>query len=582
MSLFARCSAGLFCWLWLAALPPALSPALAGEPAAGLALHQPGRYDLTPSLEILASPAGGLSLAQVTAPPWRGRFSPVRQAALHLASTELREHWLRLTLATLPGSPAARASWLVATDYVFLGQIDFYRPTPAGWEMVAAGLYRPFANREVTYRSGAFLLPRLDQGPVTCYLRLETRGLNPIHFQLWSLPAFLTHMAKEDYLYGVCFGVLGCMILFNLFIAVSLRDRVYFSYVGYIFFALVSLTLLHGQLQTLLDLGDQGFTRVFWTSMGLFTSFAYLFMRGVLNAERLGPLMGRLLWFGFYYGLALVAAGLFSLPWLGRWLALGSGIFSPWLALGAGVVSWRRGFVAARYFLVAWGVLAVAVAVFALQEVGPLAGQYWARNALVLGTALESILLSLALAARIRGLQEEREVLRRSESRFRQLSHTDGLTGLYNKRYFSERLATALAAGGPAEGLCLLLLDIDDFKEFNDTFGHDQGDLVLQGLAQVMTDSVRAGDLPCRWGGEEFAVILAGVGWGQAAAVAERIRQRFAAREFPPAGGTARCTASLGLVQHRPGETAAELVRRADQALYQAKRAGKNRLAGSA
>jgi len=565
----------LLACLWLTIAVTAIS----AEPGGGLEVGDQPRYDLTPHLEILEAPAAGLSLDQVQAAPWSRLFKPVKAPSLELPSSQLREYWLRCTIFAAQGSPASRVNWLVSTDYVFMGGIDFYRPAPGGWETVKTGLYLPFSTRELTNRYFAFQLPRLDQGPVTCYLRIETRGLNPIHFQLWSVPAFLDHAAKEDYLYGVCFGVLGGMILFNLFIAVSLRDRVYFHYVGYMFFALVSMTLLHGQFMSLLDLGDYEFMAVFGLSMGLFTAFAYLFMRGVLNTKRYSPRMDMLLRCGFYYGLAIAAAGLLGQHWIGRWLALGSGIFSPWLALAAGLVSLRHGFAAARYFLVAWGVLALAVGVFALQEMGPLQGEYWARNALLIGTALESILLSLALASRIRSLQVQRAALRESERRFRELSLTDGLTGLYNKRYFTEQLEDALAGGGPPEELCLLMMDIDDFKRFNDTFGHDQGDQVLRGLARVMMESVRARDLPCRWGGEEFAVILPGVSLEQADAVAERIRQRFAGMEFSPDGQTIRNTVSLGLAQHRPGEDAAGFIHRADQALYQAKRSGKNQLA---
>ncbi len=575
MSFTPKYSPGLvFCLLLAIA-----GTAMAAEPGRGLEVGNQPRYDLTPHLEILEAPKEGLSLDQVRAEPWSRRFQPVKGPSLELPSSAPREYWLRCTIFAAKGSAASRTNWIITTDYVFMGEIDLYRPAPGGWEAVKTGLYLPFATRELTNRYFAFQLPRLDQGPVTCYLRLETRGLNPIRFQIWSAPAFLSHTAKEDYLYGICFGVLGGMILFNLFIAVSLRDRVYFHYVGYMFFALVSMTLLHGQLMSVLDLGDYAFLAVFWPSMGLFTAFAYLFMRGVLNTKRFSPRMDMLLRCGFYYGLAIAAAGLLGQHWIGRWLTVGSGIFSPWLALAAGLVSLRRGFAAARYFLVAWGVLAMAVAIFALQEIGPLQGQYWARNALVIGTALESILLSLALAARIRSLRQEREVLRRSERRFKELSLTDGLTGLYNKRYFTERLIDALADGGPHAALCLLMIDIDDFKRFNDSFGHGQGDEVLRGLAQVMTESVRADDLPCRWGGEEFAVILPGASLEPAQAVAERIRQRFALLDFGPNGQTVRNTVSLGLAQHRPGEVADEFIHRADQALYRAKRSGKNQLA---
>ncbi len=569
--------------LCLLCLLAASGPAWSGEPGRVLELGERPTYDLAPYLEVLDAAGSRLTIDQVSTETWSRRFKPLGGPGLESPSRDLRIHWLRFTAFAPKGSGAAKTTWLIATDYVYLDKINFYRPTPDGWEEIKTGLNRPFSTRELVNRSFVFTLPQTDQGRFTCYVRLETKGFNPLRFRVWSLPAFISHTAKEDYLFAICYGVLLSMIAFNLFITISLRDRVYLYYVGYILFALVGMTFLHGQVTALWDFGTQTFVTMLWISMGLFTAFAYLFMRGILNTKLLSPLVDKLLIFGFCYGLSIAAAGLMNLPWISRWLTLGSGIFSPWLALTAGVVSLRRGVVAARYFLLAWGVLAAAVAIFVIQELGPMQGEYWARNSLLVGTALESVLLSLALAARIRGLREERRVLAESERKFKNLSYTDGLTGLFNKRFFSLHLDQALRGGQASDDRpCLLFIDIDDFKFFNDTYGHDQGDLVLKSLAVVITDSVRSNDMPCRWGGEEFAVILLGATLESAAVIAERIRQRFAQCVFPPNGPEVRQTLSVGLARAQQGESADDFIRRADQALYRAKRAGKNQLYVSA
>ena len=565
--------------LCLLCLLAASGPSWSGEPGPVLELGGQPNYDLAPYLQVLDAAPNRLTIDQVSAEPWSRRFKPLGGPALEATSRDLRTYWLRFSAVAPKGSVAAKTTWLMATDYVYLDKIDFYRPTPQGWEVVQTGLNRPFSTRELVNRSFVFTLPQTDKGLFTCYMRLETKGFNPLHFYAWSLPAFISHTAKEDYLFAICYGVLLSMIAFNLFITISLRDQVYLYYVGYILFALISMAFLHGHITALWDFGTQTFVTMLWVVMGLFTSFAYLFMRGILNTRSLSPLVDKLLIFGFCYGLSITAAGLMNLPWISRWLTLGSGIFSPWLALTAGIVSLRRGFAAARYFLLAWGVLALAVAIFVIQELGPMQGEYWARNSLLVGTALESILLSLALAARIRELKEERKVLAESERRFKNLSYTDGLTGLFNKRFFSLHLEEALSSGLVADDRpCLLFIDLDDFKLFNDTYGHDQGDLVLKGLAGIITDSVRSNDMPCRWGGEEFAVILLGATLESAAAIAERIRQRFAQYVFSPNGQTVRQTLSIGLARAQQGESADDFIRRADQALYRAKRAGKNQL----
>ncbi len=404
-------------FVYLLFLLIAAGSAMSAEKNHVLALGEAPRYDMAPYLEVLEGAGSELTIDQVGRPPWRDRFKPMQGPAFVAPSWYPRVHWLRFSAVAPKGSVAAKTTWLFSTDYVYLSRIDFYRPTPDGWDVVNTGLNFPSNTRELANRSFVFTLPRMDDGPVACYIRMETKGINPQRFYLWSLPAFMSQTLNEDYLFAVCYGVLFSMILYNLFLALSLRDRAYYYYVGYILFALLMMTFLHGQAAAFWDFGLDIFVVLLWVTMGLFTAFAYLFMRSFLNTRRYAPLIDKILLAAFFYGLAISVVGLMQLTWIARWLAVGSGLFSPWLALTAGIISLRRGFGPARYFLFAWGALAAAVTVFALQEVGPLQGIYWARNSLLIGTALESILLSLGLAARIKDLQEERSALAESERR---------------------------------------------------------------------------------------------------------------------------------------------------------------------
>lgn len=161
----------------------------------------------------------------------------------------------------------------------------------------------------------------------------------------------------------------------------------------------------------------------------------------------------------------------------------------------------------------------------------------------------------------------------------------DGLTGLYNHRYFQEQLRYELSrARRYRRALSLLILDLDYFKHFNDQFGHRQGDLLLQDIARFLQASVREADTVARYGGDEFAIILPETKHDEALAFARRLRESFEARGF---GGTLatgkHITLSIGLeVFPSDARTAEELIELADQALYRAKRAGRNRVQGSA
>ena len=157
----------------------------------------------------------------------------------------------------------------------------------------------------------------------------------------------------------------------------------------------------------------------------------------------------------------------------------------------------------------------------------------------------------------------------------------DGLTGLANRRAAEEALAVELARaerlGGP---VALVFADLDGFKDVNDEHGHPAGDEVLREFAQVLLDSVRDIDLAARWGGEEFAVILPGTDAEGAESLAERVRLLLSGRVILTAGAAPiSLTASLGVAVAPPAESVDELVRAADSALYEAKRAGKDRVA---
>lgn len=159
-------------------------------------------------------------------------------------------------------------------------------------------------------------------------------------------------------------------------------------------------------------------------------------------------------------------------------------------------------------------------------------------------------------------------------------SQTDPLTGLPNRRHMIERLEAELAgARRHGSGFALVMLDIDHFKAINDAWGHAVGDLALVETAALLRANLRASDLCARWGGEEFLILLAAADLDQAAVVAEKLR--VAAAEHPAIhnGQEIRLTLSLGITVYQPGRSADDCIQAADDALYDAKRAGRDRWA---
>jgi diguanylate cyclase (GGDEF)-like protein len=166
-------------------------------------------------------------------------------------------------------------------------------------------------------------------------------------------------------------------------------------------------------------------------------------------------------------------------------------------------------------------------------------------------------------------------------ARTRRLASTDGLTGVYNHRTFQERLSQEIArADRYSRPLSVLMIDVDHFKVYNDTYGHPQGDIVLQDLARLLQEMSRTSDTVARWGGEEFAIILPETDSVGAQKIGQRLceqveRYPFPGQELMP-GGT--LTISIGVATYASASRKEVLLQAADTALYTAKREGRNRV----
>ena len=164
------------------------------------------------------------------------------------------------------------------------------------------------------------------------------------------------------------------------------------------------------------------------------------------------------------------------------------------------------------------------------------------------------------------------------EAELTRLAITDPVTGVWNRRHGKELLEADLeTAQRVGQGLCLLMIDVDKFKPINDTYGHQFGDRVLAAVADRLRSAVRGSDVVARWGGDEFVVLLRACDLAGATRIAESVRARVADLDFPEMG---RISVSIGAAELNPGEDADALLERADAALYEAKRAGRNAVHG--
>lgn len=193
-------------------------------------------------------------------------------------------------------------------------------------------------------------------------------------------------------------------------------------------------------------------------------------------------------------------------------------------------------------------------------------------NALMLNIGVALVIAVLVLMTAwftVRGYQE----------RLEQMATTDELSGSANRQVFellfNQAVRSARRSGKPVS---LVALDIDGFKEINDDYGHAAGDAVIRHLIAIARRNMRDTDTTCRWGGDEFLLLLGDCGGADAARIAESIRREMDEQPASHGSNTLAVTVSLGVVEHRPGEDLAALAARADAALYESKRAGRNRV----
>lgn len=197
----------------------------------------------------------------------------------------------------------------------------------------------------------------------------------------------------------------------------------------------------------------------------------------------------------------------------------------------------------------------------------------------VLDMAQQLVEANVKLRSELQTARQEISSKQRELETFVNEARTDTLTGLKNRRLFNEEL-DRMFAQRQRQGVTfsLIMLDVDHFKKFNDTYGHLAGDLVLRSVAQVLSNTLREMDIVCRYGGEEFAIVCPGSRLQEATIAAERVRAAVAGKTVALKEGNVQVTASLGVAEVTSAEIADGLIQRSDEALYSAKHSGRNRV----
>jgi diguanylate cyclase (GGDEF)-like protein len=426
-----------------------------------------------------------------------------------------------------------------------------------------------------------FVLPDGLKTGDTLYARVEVRGSGSeeLRFSAAPLEETLAIGVEHTRMIALTFGALMVMGLASLLLWFVLSDRLFILYAAMIALQALYITYVTGQ----------GFDWPFLSVAGPLTSYAWnvpaalsgaaacLFIREIADLRLYSPRVYRIFgWMAIVF-VVLAFANLADyiglgdvVVMIGNLVFVGSALFTLIVAF----LAWRRGNHASGWFLIAWGLLEAFTIATAIQLLTSDGDDSWMLfYGLPVSMISAAILIALGVADRVRG---QRLALTEAERR----AQTDPLTGVLNRRALVERLEGACARAR-ARGLPIgvLFIDLDHFKEINDSYGHLAGDACLAAIISPIQAELRQSDVVGRYGGEEFVVILSSASSSSAHTIAERIRERVSDVRVEGYGPTIRLTCSIGVAASDTlGVWGEHLIARADSAVYAAKRAGRNRV----
>lgn len=582
------------CLAWLA------WPAWAQPDAVRLSQAQ-ARQPLGLSLEVLEDREGRLTLEEVRSRPdadWRPSTDEVLNFSFSTSTW-----WVRGRVVNDTDGPATRVLEAASAlqDELDLHLLREGRPVRS-WH---TGDRRALDSRDLVYRYPAFALTLAPGETASFIARLGSHdGLHEaVPFVLRTQRSFLDHVQRETMVFGAYYGGLLALLLYNLLLSAITRDRVFLLYAIYLgTYLLWNFTFLgYGQQHLWPDHPDFNNQVLALSIPAIFIALA-VFSCNYLQTRQQAPR-----WHGAIVGLAALASLAVVPALLDRYalsilMALPAGGALLLVQLAAALHIAARGYRPARFYVLAWTALALGALATFLKVFGVLPSNVWTEYSLNIGSAIEFVLLALALADKMNTLKAEKLAVQRqaavelerqvaerthelaaANERLQQASITDELTGLYNRRYFN-LIATRELNRCRREGrpLAMAMLDVDRFKAYNDRYGHSQGDQALAALARAMDSQVnRATDYLFRLGGEEFAVLLVGVGQEEARQHVERVRRAVSDLQLAHEGSERGVvTVSAGLVWRETLSdlSADQLYVLADEALYRAKAAGRDRL----
>ena len=548
--------------LWLMAMHAAVGgaaelTALSAEPL--------GRW-----MDVMSEKGRPLTIDEAKEHLSRGGFTQGKEEVLKFG-IGAQPVWLHLAIDHSGTQPAERRlqienSWLDRIDVYLLQNGKVIQRLSAGDSEASAQHPQPGL--------GYVFDLKLPPGRSDIMVRVTTPDPLLVPVRLLDSAQIGALSRQYDYGYGLLYGFLLALIAYNAMLYIGLRERSYLDYTLYLSsFALLNLSYTgHGYIW-LWPANSALQQYAIPLLMVIFSCLGLRFADGFLDLRRHVPKIHRLVRWTMITAMFLICltivvqrqseAVLFAFIF-----ALVFSCAMVWL----GIVAVRHDLIAGRYFLAAALTSMVGNTATALAVWHGLAYSPITFHAAGWGVVAEGILFALALAYRMR--QDQRARLHAEH-----LARTDPLTGLLNRRAFLEfAIPVWSTAKRSRRPLSAMMVDIDFFKVINDTHGHAMGDKVLQAVSALLAEACRNSDIAVRWGGEEFVILMPETDGEQAAVLAERLRARIADLRLGTLRKPIQLSASFGIAERGAHESLDQLINDADEWLYRAKQAGRNRV----
>lgn len=470
------------------------------------------------------------------------------------------------------------------------------------------GAALPFRDRKVL--SESFVVPlSQEDSEANVLLKVRTQTSMQIPLELWTKEEFDVHQRRITLFHGAYAGVVLAMFVYNLLLFAVIGGIAYLWYIGWIASMATFVITVNGNAFQWLWPNSPSLNLI---TLPISLSLAVVCVAGFfIHFLREGNEKQPREW--WFRGLGIASLGLAAVSYPVPYrISIVTAISMAMLMVVSIVVegarqAWR-GNAAARYALMAFSFVLTGGVVLALNKFGFIPRTFATEYATELGSAMEMVVLSLAIIVRFNDQRRQRESvqfqllrteqalthdleamvaartdeLKRANNKLLALSQIDPLTGLFNRRYMDDRLHAELRRmNRVASSMAVLMIDIDHFKKINDAHGHHTGDLCLQAVAgALLAGARRPADMVARYGGEEFLVLAADINAKGAETLAENLRVLVEDLRVPLGDVTLTMTVSIGLCWRMSGKelSGQDMLNAADQALYRAKENGRNRI----